>query len=239
MSARSTRGLAKLGALALASSSPFWSCAARAEPEIEVTSTPGVSADALARARQVVALMLSNAPDVRDRMIAAGFKLLVFRSDQVLTDVPEYAALKGKKTRDGRDYDTGTRGLGGPRLCSVGEENLLCLPRQKYRQEDILVHEFSHSIDAHLSGELAGAIRAAYDGAMREGLYPAGAYMARDAGEYWAEGTQAWFDVTVRSDVNGGINTRQKLQAHDPRLAELLARVYGSSHLAHYRDCIY
>jgi hypothetical protein len=211
----------------------------RADDGIEVERGAGIADEAVQRARYVVDQMLSNAPEVRERMNAVGFKVELIRRDQVLSDLPDYAAFKGKRTRDGRDYDTGTRGVGGPRKCSVGEENLLCLPRQKYREEDILVHEFSHSIMANLGAELNDAIQAAYGEAMKEGLYPAGAYMARDAGEYWAEGTQAWFEVTLRNDVNGGINTRQKVEAHDPRLAAILERVYGSTRISHYRACTY
>jgi hypothetical protein len=191
------------------------------------------------RARYVVEQMLSNASQVRDSMGAIGFKVEVIGRDQVLSDLPDYAALKGKKTRDGRYFDTGTRGVGDKVKCSVGEENLLCFAKKPYRQEDVLVHEFSHSIHRHLSANLAGAIDAAYAQAMKEGLYPRDIYMARDAGEYWAEGTQAWFGVTLRTDVNAGVNTRLKLQEHDPRLAAILEKVYGSTAIAHYKDCKY
>jgi len=51
--------------------------------------------------------------------------------------------------------------------------------------------------------------------------------MMENADEYFAEGCQTWFDATARSDVNSGINTREKLKAHDPGFAELLAEVRG------------
>lgn len=51
--------------------------------------------------------------------------------------------------------------------------------------------------------------------------------MMANVDEYWAEGTQSWFDASLRSDVNSGINTRVKLKAHDPHLAAVLAEVYG------------
>jgi hypothetical protein len=203
------------------------------------TGGPGVSEEAIERARYVVEQMLSNAPQVRDSMSTIGFKVEVIGVNQVLSDLPDYAALKGRKTRDGRYFDTGTRGVGDKVKCSVGEENLLCFPKQPYRQEDVLVHEFSHSIHRHLPANLAAAIDAAYAQAIKEGLYPKDIYMARDAGEYWAEGSQAWFGVTLRTDVNAGVNTREKLEAHDPRLAAILEKVYGSASIAHYKDCKY
>ena len=52
-----------------------------------------------------------------------------------------------------------------------------------------------------------------------------GIYMISNADEYWAEGCQSWFDATIRTDVNDGHNTREKLRAHDPRLSALLCEV--------------
>jgi hypothetical protein len=53
-------------------------------------------------------------------------------------------------------------------------------------------------------------------------------------------GLQSWFDATVRTDVNDGINTREKLKRHDPGLARMLeqvrveqsfvAQIYGLQH---------
>ncbi|MBI3554721.1 MAG: hypothetical protein HY074_00485 [Deltaproteobacteria bacterium] len=121
-----------------------------------------VSDEAINRARVIVNQMLINLPEVRSRMKARQFKVEIIGKAQLLTELPDYAGLRGKKTRDGRDYDTGTRGLGGPGLCSVGEENLLCLAKQPYPTEDIMVHEFSHSIKSNLDPGLAQAIDEAY-----------------------------------------------------------------------------
>jgi hypothetical protein len=49
--------------------------------------------------------------------------------------------------------------------------------------------------------------------------------MMFNADEYWAEGCQSWFDATIRTDVNSGINTRDKLKAHDTHFAQLLEKV--------------
>jgi hypothetical protein len=51
--------------------------------------------------------------------------------------------------------------------------------------------------------------------------------MMENEDEYWAEGCQSWFDATIRTDVNSGINTRDKLKQHDPQLAALLEEVFG------------
>ncbi len=179
--------------------------------------------------------MLGNLPRVREQMRAIGFKVEIIAEDQVLSDLPDYANLRGQKTRDGRSYDTGTRGVGNRDKCSVGEENLLCRPHQPYPQKDILVHEFSHSIEAHLPPATVAEIEAAYRHALDQSLYPRGGYNQASAYEYFAGGVQAWFGVTLRSDVNGSINSRAKHEAHDPALARVLAEVFGETRVCGYR----
>ncbi len=45
--------------------------------------------------------------------------------------------------------------------------------------------------------------------------------------ELWAVLTEAWFESTIRTDINAGIKTREELQALDPELASLLALAFG------------
>ena len=208
------------------------------EDGIEYRAAESVADEAFKRAQFVVQQMTSASPKIREKMAAIGFKVEIIGKDQVLSDLPDYAHLKGQKTRDGRDFDTGTRGLGGRGMCSIGEENLLCLSNQPYRKEDIFVHEFSHSMMAQMDADLQ-KIEAAYKNAVDKELYPKGIYMMANSGEYWAEGVQAWLGVTLRTDVNGGFNTQQKIKDHDEALAAILERVYGSLQLQHSPGCVY
>ena len=209
------------------------------EGGIEYRAAESVSEKAFERAEFVVQQMTSASPGIREKMVSLGFKVEIIGKDQVLSDLPDYAHLKGQKTRDGRDFDTGTRGLGGRRMCSIGEENLLCLSNQPYRKEDIFVHEFSHSMMAQMDADDVQEIEAAYQNAVDKELYPKGIYMMANSGEYWAEGVQAWLGVTLRTDVNGGFNTRQKIKDHDTALAAMLEKVYGSLQLQHSPGCMY
>lgn len=78
-----------------------------------------------------------------------------------------------------------------------------------------------------LSDEMRALVQHCYSEAVARGLYPEGCYTISCAEEYFAEGTQAWFDATMRTDVNGGLNTREKLRTHDPALALVLLSAYG------------
>ena len=101
------------------------------------------------------------------------------------------------------------------------------------------MHEFSHSMMQYLDEDALRVIEAAYKHAAAKELYPKGIYMMATSGEYWAEGVQAWLGVTLRTDVNGGFNTQQKIRDHDEPLAAVLEKVYGSLQLQHSPGCAY
>jgi hypothetical protein len=209
------------------------------EDGIEYRAADSVAEDAFKRAQFVVRQMTWASPKILEKMAAAGFRIEIIGQDQVLTDLPDYVDLKGKKTRDGRDFDAGTRGVGSRKMCSVGEENLLCLRHQRYWQEDVFVHEFSHSMMQYLDEDDLRNLEAAYQNAVEKELYPIEIYMVSTSGEYWAEGVQVWLGVTLRTDANGGFNTQQKIRDHDERLAAVLEKVYGSRQLQHSPGCAY
>ena len=101
--------------------------------------------------------------------------------------------------------------LAGPRgfrswrrpATSCGEENLLCFPGDPYATENILIHEFGHTIheiglaqaDPTFQKRLDAAFAAAGDhGRWRD------TYGRTNAAEYWAEGVQSWFSCNRTHD---------------------------------------
>jgi hypothetical protein len=118
---------------------------------------------------------------------------------------------------------------------SGAEENLLGYPGTRYFGENILVHEFSHAImDIGLrraDPALRDEIRAAYREAMQNGLWR-GQYAAKNASEYWAEGTQTWFWSNYEYvDGDRRVQSPDDLKAYDPRLYALLERIYLDHHI--------
>jgi hypothetical protein len=196
-----------------------------------------VSHEAFKRTQFVVQQMTSHSPEIREKMVATGFAVEIIGKDQVLSDLPDCAHLKGKKTRDGRDFDTGTRSVGGREMCSIGEENPLCLSDQTYRKEDICVHEFSHSMMDHMDADDVRQIAAAYKNAVDKELYPKGIHMMANSGEYWAEGVQARGHASHRRKRR--IQYQQKIKGHDKALAAVPEKVYGSVQLQHSPGCAY
>lgn len=182
---------------------------------------------ALLEAHDILDHMLAHRPAVREALIKARVRVVIMATTEMTTDVPEQRDLTPREYWDRR-----ARGLGG-KLVSCGEENLLHCPGDPYRSENILIHEFSHAIQdvamPKVDPTFQKRVRAAYDAAVQSGAWDH-SYAASNMHEYFAEGSQAWFNAgrnSNHSSANNGIGTREKLKKADPQLAGLCAEVFG------------
>ena len=152
------------------------------------------------------------------------------------TDVPEHHYLINDTTLN---WDLRARGLGGDLefpLTSCAEENVLGYQIDKYHAEDILIHEFAHSI--HLVGivqvdpDINDRLEALLQNAKDKDLWW-NTYRLTDIAEYFAEGVQDWFNVNAEMDHPDGkhnyVNTRDELKERDPGLYELLAEYFPAT----------
>jgi hypothetical protein len=150
------------------------------------------------------------------------------------TDVPEHAHLAKDTTLN---WDVRARGLGGDLhkpLTSCAEENLLAYQIDKYHAEDILIHEFAHSI--HLIGIIQtdpafnSKLKKLLQQAVAQGKY-ADTYAKTNIYEYWAEGIQNWFNVNGEVPLPDGkhnrLNTRKELKKYDPDLYQLIGEYFS------------
>jgi alpha-glucosidase len=171
--------------------------------------------------------MLAGRNDVRQAMIKNRVRFVVMAPTEMTTDVPEQRNMKPK------DYwDRRARGLGG-RVTSCGEENLLNLRGDRYRNENILVHEFSHAIHSYglrsVDPGFDRKLREVYARAMDRGLWKK-TYAASNHSEYWAEGVQSYFDCNAPAGgVHNEMNTREKLAKYDPELFQLIDDAFKQS----------
>jgi hypothetical protein len=218
---------------------------------IAVVGSARVPVEALLGARTIVLAMLAHRPDLKAVLVRQGARVGVIAADEAITDLPEYRGWK-KPAKDDprltacelkhyaaieavsdRDYwNARARGAGGL-FTTVGAENLLASPGGRYFGENILVHEFSHAIlEAVRRGDpiLYRAIEAAYAQAKARGLW-SGDYAGVTVEEYWAEGTQFWFNDNMLARLDGAdIVSDEDLRRYDPALFAVLARVYGGRH---------
>jgi len=198
---------------------------------IPVMSSSAVSDEALAAACLIVAHMVSTRADVRVTMIEQQMRVAVIGDGEVTTDVPEYRNLNQMFPQ--QDWDQ-LRGVGATipiPVASAGEENLACLADDWFAGENILVQTFATSVllgvqdtDSTFDARLDAAYRAAVAADKWRDTYA-----RTNTIEYFAVGTQVWFDA--RPDVSppdgnhNDINTRAELRSYDPALAALIGEV--------------
>ena len=175
-------------------------------------------------------------PEVLKVMTDINMRVGVMARYEGTTDIPEHAHLVHDKRLN---WDVRARGLGGDinePLTTCAEENLLCYQIDKYHAEDILIHEFAHSI--HLIGIVSidkgfnDRLQQALDAAVTEGKWY-NTYAKTNIAEYWAEGVQSWFNVNAEVEYPDGkhnhVNTRSDLKKYDPRLYAILAEFLPES----------
>jgi hypothetical protein len=209
---------------------------------IPVLASDKVPDDALLVARDIINSMLAERPDLRAAMVARKWRTGVIAEVEMTMDIPEYARLKRPGaprdepiTQADRDYHANrSRGLGGNPTTGA-EENLLGYPGTRYFGEHIFVHEFAHAIMSairQVDTTVIAEIRASYDSAMASGkyLHPDGRkhYATTNPGEYWAEGVQWWFFSNYGECFTGNVKveTPEEFRAYDPKLFELIGRVF-------------
>lgn len=221
---------------------------------IPVVSSLEVSDEALITAKRIILNMLEKRQDIRDTFIKHKFKFAIIAYTESTTDLPEYRHLvkppkkyfdvyttdrkfyEMVKDLSHREYwDLRARGLGGTLrhpICSVGEENLFVPQWGRYQHENILVHEFGHGIHAVIrvcDYPLYQEIEKAYRQAVGKGLWK-GTYAGNNSEEYFAIGSQCWFncsrDKSTGSHIHNEINLRKELKTYDPALYNIMNKIY-------------
>lgn len=203
---------------------------------IPILASTAVSNEALDVARLIINKMLDGAPEIRDAMISRGVRVAVIAESEVTTDIPAHAFLKDDQSFD---WDGQTRGLGGTLAVpttSTAEENLLCYSSDRYFEENILIHEFAHTILnvglPFVKGgpELVSRLDRSYVVGLAAGRW-AQTYAATNVEEYWAEGVQSWFDANAYANPPNGIHnqvsTRLALYEYDAELADIISQVFS------------
>ncbi len=193
---------------------------------LPVAASGEVADLALQRTYDLVTHLLADRPDVLQSMISNGMYLIIIGKDQVYTDMPEYRRHPNPAYQNER-----VRGTGG-KPTSFGEENLLTMPIDRYDDESIGLHEFCHTIDGTLRSvepQWSERKNSAYRHAVEKGLWK-NAYAGSNAGEYWAELCQSYFDCNRINNWNHGpIGTREQLKTYDPDGYELVRTAFKLS----------
>lgn len=219
---------------------------------IPILSSDRVPDKALVAARDMTSGLFAHRPDLAEWLVANDYRVAIIAEEEALLDLPDKAnwtkparddprltrcELKHYDVRIGaksdRQYwDERARGIGGKRTAG-SEEDILGLPTTRYWGETIFVHEMAHNVLFAIEAvdpALYAEVEAAYANALAKDLW-LNEYATTTIQEYWAEGTQIWFNSNRRVMVGGRqILNHPDLAAYDPRLYAALAQAYGDNH---------
>ena len=219
---------------------------------IPILSSARVSDEALLAARDMASGMVAHRPDLAAWLAENGWRIAIIAEDEALLDLPENAHWEKPGPDDprltrcerihydvrigrytAREYWNARARATGGQYMADGEEDVLGLPTSRHFGETIFVHEFAHQILFAIQAVdpgLYAEVEAAYAAALAEGLWK-DEYGSTTVQEYWAEGTQFWFDSNRLQVFDGRrILNHGDLAAYDPRLYALLGRSYGTRH---------
>ena len=211
---------------------------------VDVNGIPLISSwrvpdSAFVAAHRTLYAMTKMLPEaVLDSMVHRGTRVAIMARYEGTTDIPEHHYLINDTSLN---WDVRARGLEGTLeipLTSCAEENVLAYQIDKYHAEDILIHEFAHSI--HLIGltlavpDFNSRLEQCFENAKAKGIL-ANTYRETEVMEYFAEGVQDWFNVNAEMDHTDGkhnwCNTREELLDFDPELHNLLAEYFPKTNL--------
>ena len=198
---------------------------------LPVVASAKVDPYAVKEAAWLIRQMIGHRQDILQALAQNNVRFAVMAHNELTTEIPEHSDLQP-------DYywDRRARGLGSTPVrpaVSCGEENLLNYAGDPYSTENILIHEFAHAIHQmglnRVNPGFDGRLEGLYNAAKEKGLWE-NTYAITNRAEYWAEGTQSWFDTNrANDDQHNHVDTRDKLKGYDPTLAALLAEVYGDT----------
>lgn len=204
---------------------------------IHVISSNKVPDTAIYAAYKTIKFMTDSLPnEILESMTSRDTKVAIMARYEGTTDIPKHAHLENDTTLN---WDVRARGLGGSidsPLTTCAEENLLCYQIDKYHAEDILIHEFAHTIHAvgimPIDTTFNELLQNQLDAVIAQGKYK-DTYAITDIWEYFAEGVQNWFNVNAEVPEPDGkhnhVNTRIELMKYDLELYQILDRFFPES----------
>lgn len=189
---------------------------------ITIVAGPEVESGAVDVAEVTIRRMFAN-NDMEDRLVEAGAYIVVAEPDQGILDLPEFSCLEDELGTRFFTHVCGIADRAENPVATVNALDLLGNRRGPCNGVNILYHEIGHLVQGwSIDPPDYIESRWLYSDAMKAGLYD-GQYASTNFREYFAEGTQAYFDAQDRQ----GRRNSTWLEQHDPALYELLRRVYG------------
>jgi len=220
--------------------------------EFTVLGSKHTSDEALLKANDTIRKMFAYRHDILKAMIADGARLVVLGRDEKLSDLPE---LKGAKAPTDFDDVRYLEYSPDRKLIVVPEENVLGLPMEPFAGRCMTVSLFAKGLYQvcglrpvdpkfdmqrskqqyelrvkRLDVEFDNRLKKLFEDATSKGRWK-GTPAARNRGEYWAAGVEAYFDAAGTGFPPDGadrpVTTREALKAYDADLYALVDETFA------------
>jgi hypothetical protein len=216
---------------------------------IVIIAPAGVHVAALEQVAAIVRQELGNNKYAQRKLAEAYTRIVIIPANTKMTDLPEFAGMRGTNTDDGRLWDN-VRGSGGRAApngtfaIGVAEEDLVSVRgvvSQYARGYSIAMHELAHTVEGKgMTPDQHARLLTIYQRQQQKDAAVANThhdaftdnYGARNVREYFAQATNAFFgrnqgaekqaDNTIVQNHNG----RAWLQANDPDMYAFLVEMY-------------
>ena len=159
---------------------------------------------------------------LRQPLVDQGAYIVIAEKGQGVLDLPEFRCLEQELGKAFSEHVCGIADRADYPLVTVNAADMIGDPEGPCRGVNVLYHELGHLVQGWvLSSADYIEVRVLYQAALDGGQYGR-AYAMRNANEYFAEGTMAYFDGDPSTHL-----ARSWLRQNDPELFALLEQVYG------------
>ena len=212
------------------------------ETGIVVKASDNVQPDSLAAAADQIDHMLGKTENgIAARMAEYGASMALYGPDENAYFIPEHRSAWDPDMYEVEGYG-GNEYNGG--VSSIAEKNVIRVlggeNQTGYRNENILVHEFGHSVkslgmDLLEDQSLHDEFMALYNSRRALGMWP-NTYAISNADEFFATMCTIWFSVMEESPdwtdgVRGPVNTREDLLKYDPETYAFFDKIFPEDFL--------
>jgi hypothetical protein len=205
--------------------------AKRAAGVVPISADASVSEAAVSKAAELLDRLLEqSSPELTASLARSRAFVVIIPRAKKLTDLPEFASLRGVRLPDGRVWDD-VRGVGflwqqdGSFATAVGEENLLASPPDGYPKGYLLAHEVTHAVhELGLSAQAKRALEGSYADRKSRGLPFASDYAKTTVYEYFAVSAGPFFSLRLSNERDW-----PWIAAEDPGVAGAVKAAYGDS----------
>jgi len=202
---------------------------------LPILGRANVADEALFAVREICNTLLTNKKhDLLGALYQNRISLVIFGNNEYPDIFPFW-----NKNWDAKRYAGGYGPNAVGATCGFHEGDVLMNAWDRYPNENIVVHEFAHAIKNFALETVDTGFRqrvsTLWNEARLQGLW-LNTYAGSNPEEYWAVGTQVYFDV-ARTNPNGAdgiyneIGTRSQLKEYDRKLYDLFYELYGDMSL--------